>query len=99
MVFDQAVTEEAMKVTNSILRLLQPLAMEEKRQRDKADVGIRAAEEEKLRQERRQNEGLECKESEEKERKERSPCFTSIHFSGRSRRPMASLPSCCRVKI
>jgi E3 ubiquitin-protein ligase HUWE1 len=62
--------ERAMKLVDSLLRLLVPPAMEAKRQKDKADTERRAAEE-KAREEQRQKEEEERLEREAREQRER----------------------------
>ncbi|KEQ69691.1 hypothetical protein M436DRAFT_55096 [Aureobasidium namibiae CBS 147.97] len=62
--------ERAMKLVDSLLRLLVPPAMEAKRQKDKADAERRAAEE-KAREEQRQKEEAERLEREAQEQRER----------------------------
>lgn len=62
--------ERAMKLVDSLLRLLVPPAMEAKRQKDKADAERRLAEE-KAREEQRQKEEAERLEREAQEQRER----------------------------
>ncbi|KAF2228252.1 hypothetical protein BDZ85DRAFT_210764 [Elsinoe ampelina] len=61
---------EAVKVTNSVLRVLTPAAIEAKRKRDKEEAERKAAQEKAL-EEQRKKEEQERKEREEKERQER----------------------------
>ncbi|KAF4550186.1 E3 ubiquitin-protein ligase TOM1-like protein [Elsinoe fawcettii] len=70
LLFGSAHQTEAVKVTNSVLRMLTPAAVEAKRKRDKEEAERKAAQEKAL-EEQRKKEEQERKEREEKERQER----------------------------
>ncbi|KAG9696288.1 E3 ubiquitin-protein ligase pub1, partial [Aureobasidium melanogenum] len=70
LLFGHQHLERAMKLVDSLLRLLVPPAMEAKRQKDKADAERRAAEE-KAREEQRQKEEEERREREAREQREK----------------------------
>ncbi|PSK40189.1 hypothetical protein B9Z65_8129 [Elsinoe australis] len=70
LLFGQQYQSEAVKITNSLLRVLTPPAMEAKRKRDKEEAEKKAAAE-KAQEEARKKAEEEHKEREEQERKER----------------------------
>lgn len=70
VIYGTTYVEKAVKIVNSILRLLVPPAQEAKRQRDKTDAERRAADE-KAREETLKKEEAERLEREEREKKER----------------------------